>query len=169
MTKSRRRVGIGAVVAAVVAAMITFTGLQGASAQDQARRGWDHFGFGVPWEESYGYSQGIRAGDTIYISGQVSHDAAGNFVGAGDFEKQVRTSFDNLDKVLAHYRVPRSQIISMKIFTKDLRANFDTAARLHKEYVGNHRTTDTIVGVSDMSVPEQLVEIEAIVQVSPRS
>ncbi|MEV7546739.1 MULTISPECIES: RidA family protein [unclassified Streptomyces] len=169
MTKSRRRFGIGAVVAAIAAAMITVTGLQGASAQDLGRRGWDHFGFGVPWEESYGYSQGIRAGDTVYISGQVSHDAAGNFVGAGDFELQVRTAFDNLDKVLAHYKVPRSQIISMKIFTKDLRKNFDTAARLHKEYVGNHRTTDTIVGVSDMSVPEQLVEIEAIVQVSPRS
>ncbi len=169
MSKAGRRAGIGAVAAAIVAAMITFTGPQGASAQDQARRGWDHFGFGVPWEESYGYSQGIRAGDTVYISGQVSHDAAGNFVGAGDFELQVRTAFANLDKVLAHYRVPRSQIISMKIFTKDLRQNFDTAARLHKEYVGNHRTTDTIVGVSDMSVPEQLVEIEAIVQVSPRS
>ncbi|EFL19293.1 RidA family protein [Streptomyces sp. C] len=169
MTKSRRRFGIGAVVAAVVATTITFTGPQGASAQDQARRGWDHFTFGVPWEESYGYSQGIRAGDEIYISGQVSHDAAGNFVGAGDFEKQVRTSFDNLDKVLAHYKVPRSQIISIKIFTKDLRQNFDTAARLHKEYVGKHRTTDTIVGVSELSVPEQLVEIEAIVKVSPRS
>lgn len=169
MTKAGRRFGIGAVAAAMVAATITFTGPQGASAQDQARRGWDHFGFGVPWEDSYGYSQAIRAGDTIYISGQLSHDAAGNIVGVGDFEKQVRQSFANLDKVLAHYKIPRSQIISMKIYTKDLRKNFDTAARLHKEYVGNHRTTDTIVGVSDMSVPEQLVEIEAIVQVSPRS
>ncbi|MFD8984438.1 RidA family protein [Streptomyces sp. NPDC059564] len=169
MTKSRRKVGIGAVVAAVVAAMITFTGLQGASAQDQSRRGWDHFGFGVPWEESYGYSQGIRGGDTVYISGQLSHDAAGNLVGVGDFEKQVRTSFDNMDKVLAHYRIPRSQIISMKIYTKDLRKNFDTAARLHKEYVGNHRTTDTILGVSDLAFPDQLVEIEAVALVSPRS
>lgn len=169
MTKSGRRFGITAVVAAVVAAMITFTGLQGASAQDQGRRGWDHFGFGVPWEGSYGYSQAIRAGDTVYISGQLSHDAAGNLVGVGDFEKQVRTSFDNLDKVLAHYRIPRSQIVSMKIYTKDLRKNFDTAARLHKEYNGNHRTTDTILGVTDLAFPDQLVEIEAVALVSPRS
>ncbi|MEU7062592.1 RidA family protein [Streptomyces sp. NPDC051578] len=169
MTKSGRRFGITAVVAAFVAVMIAVAGPQGASAQDQARRGWDHFGFGVPWEESYGYSQAVRAGDTVYISGQLSHDAAGNLVGVGDFETQVRTSFANLDKVLAHYRIPRSQIVSMKIYTKDLRKNFDTAARLHKEYVGNHRTTDTILGVTDLAFPDQLVEIEAVALVSPRS
>ncbi|WP_331719330.1 RidA family protein [Streptomyces sp. NBC_00158] len=169
MTKSRRKFGIATVVAAIVAAMITFVGPQAATAQDTARRGWDHFGFGVPWEETYGYSQAIKAGDEIYISGQLSHDAAGNLVGVGDFEKQVRVSFENLDKVLKHYKVPRSQIISMKIYTKDLRQNFDTAARLHKEYVGKHRTTDTIVGVSDLAFADQLVEIEAIVKVSPRS
>ncbi|WP_260618189.1 RidA family protein [Streptomyces sp. WAC07149] len=168
MTKSRRKFGIATVVAATAAAMITFVGPQ-ASAQDTARRGWEHFGFGVAWEESYGYSQAIKAGDEIYISGQLSHDAAGNLVGVGDFEKQVRTSFENMDKVLKHYKVSRSQIISMKIYTKDLRKNFDTAARLHKEYVGNHRTTDTIVGVSDLAFADQLVEIEAIVKVKPRS
>ncbi|MER5811292.1 RidA family protein [Streptomyces sp. NPDC002033] len=169
MTKSGRRLGIATVVGAVMAAMITVSGPTGAVAQDQGRRGWDHFGHGVPWEESYGYSQAIKAGNTIYISGQLSHDAAGNLVGVGDFEKQVRTSFDNLDKVLAHYRIPRSQIISMKIYTKDLRKNFDTAARLHKEYVGNHRTTDTILGVTDLAFPDQLVEIEAVALTSPRS
>ncbi|MFF5707274.1 RidA family protein [Streptomyces sp. NPDC012794] len=168
MTKSRRRFGIAAVVAALVAG-ITVVGPQGASAQDTARRGWDHFGFGVSWEETYGYSQAIKAGDTVYISGQLSHDAAGNLVGVGDFEKQVRTSFENMDKVLAHYKIPRSQIVSMKIYTKDLRQNFDTAAKLHKEYVGKHRTTDTIIGVSDLAFPEQLVEIEAVALVKPRS
>ncbi|MFC0110123.1 RidA family protein [Kibdelosporangium aridum] len=155
-------------VAAMVAAMIGVAGLQGASA-DQPRRGWDHFSFGVPWEDSYGYSQAIRAGDTVYISGQLSHDAAGNFIGEGDFGLQVRTSLANLDKVLAHYRIPRSQIISVKIYTKDLPKNFDTAARLHKEYFGRHRPTDTIVGVVDLAFPQQLVEIEAVALVSPRS
>ena len=36
--------------------------------------------FGVPWEDAYGYAQAIKVRDTIYVSGQVSHDDKGNFV-----------------------------------------------------------------------------------------
>jgi enamine deaminase RidA (YjgF/YER057c/UK114 family) len=41
------------------------------------------FGFGMPWESLYGYSQALQAGETLYISGQLSHDLTGRFVGAG--------------------------------------------------------------------------------------
>ena len=34
--------------------------------------------FGVPWEDAYGYAQAIKVGDTIYVSGQLSHDNKGN-------------------------------------------------------------------------------------------
>ncbi len=30
--------------------------------------------FGMPWEKEYGYAQAVKVGDTIYLSGQVSHD-----------------------------------------------------------------------------------------------
>ncbi|MBD2532016.1 hypothetical protein H6G97_21470 [Nostoc flagelliforme FACHB-838] len=32
----------------------------------------------MPWEQEYGYSQAVKVGDTIYLSGQVSHDDMGN-------------------------------------------------------------------------------------------
>ncbi|MFI0349930.1 hypothetical protein [Actinomadura sp. 9N407] len=35
----------------------------------------DSFNHGVPWEDAYGYSQALRVGDTIYISGQLAHDS----------------------------------------------------------------------------------------------
>src|SRR5947208_11631435 len=57
--------------------------------------------FGMPWEKLYGFTQAIRVGPTLYISGQLSHDMEANFVGEGDFELQVRTTFANLDRVLA--------------------------------------------------------------------
>ena len=40
-------------------------------------------------------------GDTIYLSGQVSHDEQGNIVGLGDMEMQVRQAYANVEKVLA--------------------------------------------------------------------
>jgi hypothetical protein len=39
-------------------------------------------GFGMPWEEQYGFAQAIKVDDTIYVSGQLSHDDKGNVVGA---------------------------------------------------------------------------------------
>ena len=41
----------------------------------------DARGLGMPWEDLYGYAQAIRVGDTIYVSGQLSHDDEGNIVG----------------------------------------------------------------------------------------
>lgn len=39
-------------------------------------------GFGMPWEDQYGYAQAVRVDDTIYVSGQLSHDGQGNMVSA---------------------------------------------------------------------------------------
>ena len=39
--------------------------------------------FGMSWEKEYGYSQAIKVDNTIYVSGQVSHDERGNIVGPG--------------------------------------------------------------------------------------
>src|SRR5689334_9448880 len=36
--------------------------------------------FGVPWEDAYGYAQAIKVGDTIYVSGQFSHDGKGSMI-----------------------------------------------------------------------------------------
>lgn len=60
---------------------------------------------GIP----HGYSQAVQAGDTLYVSGQLSHDSTGAFIGAGDFELQVRTTLDNLDRVLEHFGATRDQ------------------------------------------------------------
>jgi 2-iminobutanoate/2-iminopropanoate deaminase len=38
------------------------------------KNGFQTFGFGMPWEEAYGFSQALRSGPTLYISGQLSHD-----------------------------------------------------------------------------------------------
>ncbi|MCH7534638.1 MAG: RidA family protein [Bacteroidetes bacterium] len=46
----------------------------------------------MPWEKEYGYSQAVKVGDTIYLSGQVSHDDKGNVLGEGNMEVQMRAA-----------------------------------------------------------------------------
>ncbi|MEU8882263.1 RidA family protein [Streptomyces hydrogenans] len=122
------------------------------------------FGFGMPWESLYGYSQAAQVGETVYVSGQLSHDRHGNFVGVGDFELQVRTTLENLDLVLRQFGAERSQIAETTVLVRNLRENFDTTARLHAEYFGEHRPASTVMGVSDLALPDQLVEIGALVR-----
>ncbi|MFB7476873.1 RidA family protein [Kitasatospora sp. NPDC056184] len=122
------------------------------------------FGFGMPWESLYGYSQAVQVGETVYVSGQLSHDRHGDFVGAGDFELQVRTTLENLDLVLGQFGAERSQIVETTVLVRNLRENFEAAARLHAGYFGEHRPTSTVMGISDLALPDQLVEIGALVR-----
>ena len=71
--------------------------------------------FGVPWEDAYGYAQAIKVGDTIYVSGQLSHDDKGTLIAPAaldesgkpaDFSmmaEQMRVTYANASKILAHF------------------------------------------------------------------
>jgi 2-iminobutanoate/2-iminopropanoate deaminase len=48
-------------------------------------------------------SSGSKFGDTIYVSGQVSHDETGKIVGLIDMEAQMHQAYTNIKKVLAQY------------------------------------------------------------------
>jgi len=66
----------------------------------------------MPWEKTYGYAQAVRVGDTLYVSGQLGHDDAGNIVGAAppdahgndvdhsNMAAQMRQAYVNAAKVL---------------------------------------------------------------------
>ena len=105
-------------------------------------------------------------GSTLYVSGQLSHDMEANFVGDGDFEPQVRAACAKLDRVLAAYGASREHVVQMTVYVKDLRQHFDALARLNAEYFGAHRSTSTVLGVAELALPPQLVEITALAVVS---
>lgn len=120
------------------------------------------YNHGVAWEEAFGVAQGYRVKDTIYISGQFSHDMQGEFVGEGDFEAQARQTLDNLDRVLAGFGVSRTNLAEVEAFLTNTQDHFGPFMALYKEYMGNHRAAATLVGVSGLAFPHQLIEIRAV-------
>ncbi len=120
------------------------------------------YNHGVAWEEAYGTSQGRSVNGAIYISGQFSHDMQGAFVGVGDFEAQTRQTLENLDRVLAGFDVTKSNIAHMDIYLANPREHFEPFGILFKEYVGQHRPAATLIGVTGLAFPEQLIEIRAV-------
>jgi 2-iminobutanoate/2-iminopropanoate deaminase len=121
---------------------------------------FDFFGFGVPWEDLANYSQAVRAGNLLFVSGQLSHDAQGNFL-EGDVASQARAAFANLDTVLARFGAARDRVVQIDVFLMDLRANFEPAMAECARYFGSHRPASNVFGVVDLALPQQLIEIAA--------
>ena len=64
--------------------------------------------------------------------------------------------------ILSHYNARKEQIVQTMVYVKNLREYFDDIVRLHGEYFGEHRPTSTLLGVAELALPPQLVEIGAI-------
>ncbi|PRY07347.1 RidA family protein [Kineococcus rhizosphaerae] len=116
----------------------------------------------VPWEASFGYSQGYRVGNTIYISGQLAHDEACNLVGEGDIAAQCLKTFENFDTVLLGLGGRRDQVVETTVAIIGLRENFDAVSAAHLNYFGHHRPASTALGVVELAMPGQLVEVAAV-------
>ncbi|MFH9135730.1 RidA family protein [Streptomyces sp. NPDC017524] len=123
----------------------------------------DVFTYGVPAESDFGYVQAIRSGELIHVSGQLSFDEAGEFLHAGDFAAQLKQTYANMDKVLDHYGATRDQVVSQTLYVVNLRLNAAATAAGNLGYFGDHRPASTVVGVTELTLPGQVIEISCVI------
>jgi enamine deaminase RidA (YjgF/YER057c/UK114 family) len=122
--------------------------------------------FDMPWEKEYGYSQAVKVGNTIYLSGQVSHDDKGNIVGPGDMEVQMRQAYANIQKVLAQFGATIVNVVDEVLFVTDMDAAFAARVKCREEvFSGNPAVASTIVQIQRLAFPELMVEIKCIAKV----
>ena len=112
---------------------------------------WDH-----------GITQGYSVNDTIYISGQFSHNKEGVFVGEGDIEAQTLQTLENLDCVLDGFGVTKSNLAYVELFLTNPQEHSELVIRMFKEYVDKHRPAGSLIGVTHLAFPEQLIEVKAV-------
>lgn len=121
---------------------------------------------GMPWEKEYGYSQAVKVGDTIYLSGQVSHDDQGNILGEGDMEAQMRASYANVKKVLSQYGATMENVVDEILFVTDMEAAFPARVKMKDEvFSGSPVVSSTIVQIQRLALPQFLIEIRCIARV----
>lgn len=115
---------------------------------------------GLPEPISH-YTDAVRAGNTIYISGLVGVDADGNVVGDDDVVEQARQIFRNLRLVLDAAGSAPSDVVKVTVFMRDVtqRASINP---VRQEFFGMHRPASTLVEVSGLVRDDLLLEIEAI-------
>lgn len=109
------------------------------------------------------YSQAVRAGSTVYLSGQIGLDPASMQLVEG-IEAQVRRVFDNLSAVAAASGGSLADIVKLNIFLTDL-ANFALVNSIMAEYFRQPYPARAAVGVA--SLPRgALVEADGVMVIS---
>ncbi len=120
----------------------------------------------MPWEKEYGYSQAVKVGDTIYLSGQVSHDDKGDILGEGDMEVQMRAAYANIGKVLAQYGATMDNVVDEILFVTDMDAAWAARVKMKQEvFSGSPVLGSTIVQIQRLAFPQLMIEIRCIARV----
>ena len=118
---------------------------------------------GMPWEKEYGYAQAVKVRDTIYLSGQVSHDDEGNIVGFKDMEAQMRQAYANVQKALAQYGATMDNIVDELLFVTDMDSAFAAAVKCRQEiFSSTPIVASTIVQINRLAFPELMIEIKCV-------
>ncbi|MBW6527613.1 RidA family protein [Sphingomonas sp. RHCKR7] len=97
--------------------------------------------------DAHGYSPAARAGELLFVSGQVGSRDDGS--PEPEFEAQVRRAFDNLGTVLRAAGIGFDEVIDVTTFHTDPAAQFETIMRVKSEVFGAPPyPTWTAVGVT---------------------
>ncbi len=111
------------------------------------------------------YSDAVRAGDTVYVSGQASVDAEGRLVGAGDVTAQARQVLENLARALAAAGATLADVVKVTVYLADC-AHRPMVNEVRKAYFGANKPASTLIGISEFAIPGMLIEIEAVAVVT---
>ena len=110
------------------------------------------------------YSQAIKAGGFLFISGQIPIDpATGNIVG-GDVKAQTKQSLENIKNILQCQKLGLDSVVKTTVFVANM-ADFQAVNGVYAEYFSANAPARACVQVGKLP-KDALVEIEAIAVVS---
>jgi reactive intermediate/imine deaminase len=93
------------------------------------------------------YSQAVRAGDTVYLSGQIPFDPATNELVTGNIEAEIRRVFDNLKAVAEAAGGSLAQAVKVNVYLTDL-AHFAKVNEIMATYFPQPYPARAAIGVA---------------------
>ena len=119
---------------------------------------------GLPEPFSH-YTDAVRAGNLLFVSGCVALDGEGNLVGEGDVVAQARQVFENVGLCLSAAGASFGDVVKVTTFLTDV-GDRGRINPVRQEFFGDARPASTLVEVSALVLPEFLIEVEAVAVVS---
>lgn len=106
------------------------------------------------------YSQAVRVGDTVWLSGQIPLDPATGQLVEGDFTAQVERAFANLAAVVKAAGGTLDQVVKLTLFLTDL-GQFGTVNEIMQRHFRAPYPARSTVGVASLPRAAQF-EVEAV-------
>jgi 2-iminobutanoate/2-iminopropanoate deaminase len=113
-----------------------------------------------------GFSQAVVASGrrTVYVSGQTAWDASRQLVGGSDLALQARQALRNVQTAVEAAGGALDDVVSLRIYVVDYRPEKNEAvgSALRDAFPGAAKPATSWLGVTCLSNPDFLIEIEAI-------
>jgi reactive intermediate/imine deaminase len=108
------------------------------------------------------YSQAVKCGSTVYVSGQIPLDPKSGEIVAGDMEAQIRRVFENLKAIVEAAGGTFAHIAKLNIFLTDL-GHFALVNKIMSEYFAEPYPARAAIGVAALPRGAQ-VEMDCVVE-----
>lgn len=108
---------------------------------------------------------GVRVGNTIYLSGAVSIDDHGTPLHPGDIAAQARQAYANIGRTLEQFGATPANIVAEELFVTDMAAvmgDLDGFFAVLREFYGDDVATasQSLIQVAGLVMPELMIEIK---------
>lgn len=118
-----------------------------------------NYSSGAPLESKIGYSRMIRIGSYVRIGGTTAVQPDGSVYGEGNLYQQSKYIYKRLVCLLERAGASASDVFAVRCFVVDMEHCAENA-KAFSEVFGIYRPTMTVVGISSLERPTQLIEIE---------
>ena len=108
------------------------------------------------------YTDAVRFGNLLLISGLAPLDEDMNLIGGDDAAAQTRQIFVNMKKILDAAGAGFADVLRVTVYLTDINDR-EAINPVRQEYFGDTRPASTLIGINELAVPGMKVEIEAIV------
>ena len=107
------------------------------------------------------FSQGVKVGNLVFVSGQIAKNANDEVVGKGDIRAQTRQCIENLKAVLEAGGATLGDVVKVTVYVTDME-HLKAVHEVRAEYFKEKYPASTLVEVSRLTNQDCMIEIEAI-------
>lgn len=107
------------------------------------------------------YSPAVRAGDFIFVSGQVPVDPVSGQVVTGDVKAETRRVLENIRLNLGGCGATMADVVKCQVFLADIK-DFAAMNEVYTEFFGDSKPARTTIGVGALPMGGSKVEIDAV-------